>query len=274
MDAITEYRDGDLYYHHSLSPMPDAEGLTFRAHVHERYELYYFLAGQGSMVVEGTAVPMVPGTCLLMHPGETHAMHIEAAFPYERMALLFGDRIFGGDPGGSIGGLIERRQARIVYDADSFILGALRLIGQAKEQERRRIAAAALTLILTRIAQSGEVIEKTEQPAGDLLVGEIIGYVNGHLGEAWTLDTLAAALYREKSYLNRRFKAALGTTIMDYANKKRLIAARQNLYLSGNVSAAFEGSGFNDYSAFWRQYKRMFGVTPTADLADWRRSRG
>ena len=46
------------------------------------------------MSVEGAAMYMESGDCLLMRPAETHAMHINPEQPYERMALLFQSSVF------------------------------------------------------------------------------------------------------------------------------------------------------------------------------------
>ena len=71
MSALFEYRSDQIYCHHSLDERPEAE--RFQIHVHETPEVYCFLSGSGSFLVEGTNYPLCPGDILLMRPAETSA---------------------------------------------------------------------------------------------------------------------------------------------------------------------------------------------------------
>ncbi|MGN1121028.1 MAG: helix-turn-helix domain-containing protein, partial [Eubacteriales bacterium] len=82
----------------------------------------------------------------------------------------------------------------------------------------------------------------------------------------WTLDQLAERLYRDKAYLNRRFKNVVGTSIWDYTIQKRINNAQRTLYRNGSIQEAFKASGFHDYSTFFRNYTKIAGITPSDDL--------
>ena len=266
LSILCEYRDREIYFHHSRSEHPRADNLSFSAHFHDCWELYYFISGEGYMSVEGAAMYMESGDCLLMRPAETHAMHINPEQPYERMALLFQSSVFSCQLAPLAARLDTYKHARVCR-SDDFIRCCLELIVNAADSERRAVIVSMLGAMISRLSQSSSPVERPDIYGHDRLTGEIIAFVNEHLFCDWNLDTLAAALYRDKSYLNRHFKRAVGATICDYAKKKRLIAARQHMLLHRSVAAGFSKSGFGDYSTFWRQYKRMFGCSPTDDLA-------
>ena len=173
------------------------------------------------MSVEGAAMYMESGDCLLMRPAETHAMHINPEQPYERMALLFSDSVFSGQLAPLAARLDTYKHARVCR-SDDFIRCCLELIVNAADSERRAVIVSMLGAIISRLSQSSSPVERPDIYGHDRLTGEIIAFVNEHLFCDWNLDTLAAALYRDKSYLNRHFKSAVGTTICDYAKKKRL----------------------------------------------------
>ena len=60
----------------------------------------------------------------------------------------------------------------------------------------------------------------------------------------------------------RRFREETGTTIHSYLVGKRLMLARE-LILGGTAAKeAAARSGFSDYSAFSRAYKKEFGCSP------------
>jgi len=272
MDTLQEYRDTDLYFHHSLQVEPNPAGTSFQAHFHDRFELYYFLSGEGFMMVEGATYPLQPGMFLIMRPGETHAMHISPGKPYERIAVLFQDRIFTGE----LKGLCDFFAARplgssnAMLDDDGFVRTCLEHMLSAASKRLSAICNLAAILDFCR-AKSG--IEAVSHGPEQDLVREMISYIHSHLTENWNLDTLEAVFFHDKAYLNRRFRAVTGSSIWNYTIKKRIIAARQNLFLSDSVSQAFAASGFGDYSTFYRQYVAMFGISPAKDLAAYRQQK-
>ena len=96
-------------------------------------------------------------------------------------------------------------------------------------------------------------------------ITDIIRYLNEHLTEPVTLDELSGRFFISKYYMNRAFKKATGTTVMDYLIYKRIVMARQ-LMLNGFTAAdAANETGFGDYSTFYRAYKKVMGCRPGAD---------
>lgn len=69
-----------------------------------------------------------------------------------------------------------------------------------------------------------------------------------------------------KYYMNRAFKKATGTTVMDYLIYKRVIMARQLILNGHTASDAAAQSGFGDYSTFYRAYKKLMHHAPSEDL--------
>ena len=51
-------------------------------------------------------------------------------------------------------------------------------------------------------------------------------------------------------------------SIHKYVLEKRLILANKKIRQSVNPTVAASECGFADYSGFYRQYKKMFGVSP------------
>ena len=51
-------------------------------------------------------------------------------------------------------------------------------------------------------------------------------------------------------------------SIHKYVLEKRLILENKKIRQSVNPTVAASESGFADYSGFYRQYKKMFGVSP------------
>lgn len=61
----------------------------------------------------------------------------------------------------------------------------------------------------------------------------------------------------------RKFKEETGYTIHSYIVSKRLFLARSLLSQGAPVMKAASQSGFRDYTAFVRAYKKQFGAPPS-----------
>ena len=89
-------------------------------------------------------------------------------------------------------------------------------------------------------------------------------YIEKHYTEKFSLDTLAAELFVNKSYLLRAFKENTGKTLLEYHNYIRCNAARK-LLTRPELSISFISSsvGYCTSSHFTRVFKKIFGYTPS-----------
>ena len=97
----------------------------------------------------------------------------------------------------------------------------------------------------------------------DRTVMEAVKYIDGHIGGDLSIETIAAHLHVSPSYLSCLFKKNMLIPIHKYILNKRLILANTKILSSTpSVSAAME-CGFSDYSNFYVQYKKRFGISPS-----------
>ena len=75
-----------ILFHHTVSgeATPD-----FALHCHAEYEIYFYIRGDVSYLVEGQAYPLEPHSMLLLAPGTFHGVRIDSDAPYERYCLHF-----------------------------------------------------------------------------------------------------------------------------------------------------------------------------------------
>ncbi len=106
-------------------------------------------------------------------------------------------------------------------------------------------------------------------PLEDLFVGKAVDYISVHAGSAITVAQVAKACGTSRRYLERRFKALTGRTILEAIHAKRL-AAVQELLRNPALSIteiAFE-TGFNNVSGLCELFRRTYGVS----MGAWRRA--
>ena len=94
-------------------------------------------------------------------------------------------------------------------------------------------------------------------------VVDIIQYINNHLTDEVSIDSLSKKFYISKYHMMRQFKSETGYTVGSYMNQKRLLMARELLKQGEPVTKVYLDAGFKDYSTFVRAYKNLFGETPS-----------
>ena len=94
---------------------------------------------------------------------------------------------------------------------------------------------------------------------------EMIRYLNEHICETITLEQLSSRFFISRHYINRIFRRATGTTVMQYVIYKRLALAQQMILRGKPSTQAAAESGFGDYSVFYRAYRKIYGHSPAED---------
>ena len=97
------------------------------------------------------------------------------------------------------------------------------------------------------------------------LAGQILAYVNEHLFEDISIQTIADAFYRSPSQVSRIFQQATGNSLWKYVTIKRLLSARALIQQGEPAAVAATACGFSEYSTFYRAYKSHFGHSPRDD---------
>ena len=272
MDILNEYLHGDIYLKHNTTEAPrDAE---FRMHLHDTCEIYLFVGGDVEYLVEGTVYPLKAGSMIILRPFESHKTKILSSCPYERYVLNFSPSMFDAiDP--------ERRLMRPflshkngqgnVYTKEELCgIDAEELFREAcysEDDDYGRILKIRSVLLKLLDAVNVAYLGRGNEMAPKSREAEMVAYVNSHLGEDVTVPQLAEHFYLSTSQFNRIFKVATGASPWSYITLKRLSAARERIRLGASVQNAFEASGFNDYSAFYRAYVKCFGNPPADDMA-------
>lgn len=259
---------------HSYSPKTDPS--LFERHCHNEYELLHVLQGEGSYIVEGTQYPLRANTLMLFRPQEYHYVCPSETTPYDRYVIHF-DGACPIDAAAQLPILSTQSvTSRGVYFSSQElmrrILPFFRMLddlpslsgglGVAGEETAARTVITQVLMLL-----SPEHMSENEACSNEL-VSRVIDYLNAHLTEPLSLELLAQEFFISKYYLCRIFRKYIGMPIITYLNTKR-IALAQNLLDEGVPAAeTAERVGFQDYSAFYRSFRRQTGHAPA-----WRQTR-
>lgn len=119
------------------------------------------------------------------------------------------------------------------------------------------------------IQTSVDYMEATQNQEG--VVGEVKKYINAHLGEDLSRNTLAELACLNPNYLARLFRNKTGTSLVDYITKKK-IEKVQKLLLTTDLSVteiALE-LGYTNMPYFSKVFKKEAGCSPV----EYRKNKG
>lgn len=259
------YRDDNTYLHHTLTLDPTTDDLTFKSHSHNMVEVYYFLRGNARFVIEGNIFTLERGNVLVMASGQTHHLLLEPSTAYERMALLIDsaavppeyesliEQVYHG------ANLFELTKREQIWFEESFAF-----ITKSSEDVQKNLVSSFASMVFSLLSTKLKHIN--EPQIEDDIIKKTINYINKNLSKELSLQIIADALYCSRVTLNRKFREIMGCTVWEYVIRRRIYSARQRLFLGGSVTDAYQKSGFNDYSSFFRAYKKVIGISPAEDL--------
>lgn len=269
---VEEYNFDNIYIRHAIDEHPDVK--TFSMHLHERCEIYLFISGNVSYLVEGSTYSLGKNSLMIMSPVESHMPQINKSDKYERYVinfpLSFADFI---DPEGRLMTAFRERPIGVnnmfqPTEINTTLIYSyfLDMFKETDDYNRQLTTKSHLISMLDMINRA--LSQKTNHPRMPQSISEhIVLYVNNHLFDDLSIPALANRFFLSTSHFNRIFRNATGAAPWEYITKKRLTVAKdllQNNIPSQSVSIQ---CGFKDYSTFYRAYKKHFGHSPNEDTA-------
>ena len=243
-------------------------------HYHTFHKIIEFLGGESGYGVEGKQYLLQPGDLVLVPQGCIHRPEAEPNAPYERRILYLSPEFLRRAGGGcDLAACFDRAREEfrfVVHPADGTGGGQLTALEHAEREDAfgRELLAQSLLfqfLIGLNRAMADDLLQYAKPAAYDRKIEAILRYLSEHLTEPVSIDDLAARFFVSKYHMMRQFRAQTGYTIHGYLTGKRLMRARAMIAAGTPVLQASEESGFGDYSAFLRAYRKQFGAAPNQE---------
>ncbi len=239
-------------------------------HMHDNYEIYSFLSGDAEYYVEGSRYPLECGDIILIRKSESHQLVPKSNAPYSRSVINFDVPFLKEfDPSNRFMQMFNDRPLGKFnhYPATLFPENNwqyyLKKIVESQDKERQ---FAYLLPLLAELSDCYDIVKNSTDhlPVSDQITS-IIRFINQNLQNELSLSLLCEYFYLSKAHLNRIFKQATGSTVWNYILIKRLMLARERLLSGTAPTNVYSQCGFQDYTTFYRAYKKQFGVSPKQD---------
>lgn len=279
---MEEYRDsvksGYLLEKFRLFHLKDKKPKEYEYHYHDFHKLLWFISGNVEYHIEGKAYKLEPHDILLINSGQIHKPFIGTDEPYERYVFYISKEFLEehSEKESSLDlcfQMAHKEEGSVVRlsPSDSGLLfETVRLLEQAEKEQAyasemyRRILFLKLLIELNRCCvRSCDVFHKMARY--DKKIVEMIHYINDHLKEELSIESISSHFYLSKYHMMRKFKEETGYSMHQYIVEKRILAAR-NMILSGTpATTACMECGFKDYSTFSRAYRKLLNRIPSDD---------
>jgi len=265
---------GYLLENFRLFHLKDRRAQTVEPHYHEFDKLVLLLSGAVDYTIEGICYRMQPGDLLFVRHHDIHRPVISPEGVYDRIVLWISpeylERSSLADEPLEL--CFERTSAgrNCLYrpEADNAlrIRRAAQALERALEEDRfgrETMVHACFLQLMVECARCALGEQSRVSADVDPKIDEVIRYVNLHLNEELSVDTLASMCFLSRYYFMRRFKETTGYTVHTYIRQKRLAAAVEYMEDGGNVTEAAMEVGFSEYSSFLRAFRKEYGVSPS-----------
>ena len=230
--------------------------LLWESHCHAKFELIAVIDGGISVTLEGRNYRLGRGEAIAIPPLCYHAIKANKAGVYKRLTVLF-------DQSAIPDVLAPRFLGKSIplNNLSTYITGELQRICTDKDKNfYASLAESFMTEILYTLARAAENRIGNER---DELLEKIILYVDENLCRSILLDDIATHTSRSKSSVCHLFEEKMKISPKQYILQKKLAYATQLINSGTPPTVAAARIGYDNYSNFYKIYKKHYGVSPT-----------
>ncbi len=235
----------------------------------------FFIRGKGNINIEGASYEFNEGDVIMLNPSEFFLCNIDNNILHERITLITNVNAVNAFPGDSIDLFSafynrEKREGNILsaevvkkHGIDKLFYELLE-IERGSFQTKETLAMCKMMEILCKIGETRE--DSTNVGVERSLVGpfieSVLHYVEKNFTEDITIGTIAEYFGVHRSYLSHEFNRQMGISLWNYIIMRRLYKFNSLMTANGSAEEVAYKVGFNNYSNFFRLYKKHMQMTP------------
>ena len=255
--------------HRDISYAPE----KLQLHSHSFYEIIFCESGNLQYLIADKRYHIHAGDIILVPPGISHRplFYSEMQEPYSRIVLWINSDFFQSVaklcPPDLYEMLRSREHCLLRTEGTSFkYLDAYFKQGLQESRNQAPLWEAALcgnTLILLSHLSRALISTQDSFPAEKHeIIDQIIAYLEKHYADKITLNDTAHKFHISTSTLTKLFLNKLGISFYHYVTQRRLINSKLKIEEGSSMEEAALSCGFCDYTAFYRAFKKEYGISP------------
>ena len=248
---------------HSVQLMPKDNEHAYGRHFHETCELLMLITGDACYNIDGNNYALKPYDVLLIPPSTYHFLIPLSNEPYESYVINIKVPFVGKErlqklfsPPYIINILNDSMLRRMFSMLDYYFENYSRT--DFKEASEHLLGEILICLSY----KPKEEIDSVFAAGNNPLISRITAFVSENLDQDLNADMIAKHLNFSRSYVQNQFSEVMGIGLKQYINQKKIYAAHADIQNGLSPNEAARKYCFQDYSGFFRQYKKILGFSP------------
>ena len=247
--------DGERFHLEYKEDRIDRE-LLWESHCHAEFELISVLEGDVSIILEGFPYRLTDHCTAIVSPLRYHTIRANRHGSYRRITALFD---LSAVPEVLRPHFLHKDASLPIFSSDA----AKELRTVALSDDPAFYAPLTDGLMIRLLYGDAAAGRGSEPQEIDETLGALLAYVNAHIGEQITLSDLAVHVARSSSAVSHLFREKMGVSPKQYILQKKLALAEQMIRSGMPPTVAAVEIGYDNYSNFYRMYKKQLGVSPS-----------
>ncbi|NGZ76872.1 AraC family transcriptional regulator [Saccharibacillus alkalitolerans] len=227
--------------------------------------LYYVTEGEGAVTLDGIRHEPRAGQLFIIPAGTRQARYTPRGNPYSRYFCHF-DAWIGDWPlfqAGSAFQIADVTEPALIEGLFEEMIAQSEHTGPFAVLRVKACLLQLLSYCLERGNQAG-FMERFMQENERGKLARVLEHIDGRLQEPLEVETLAELVHLHPNYFIPYFKKQMGTTPMNYVQRKRIELARRLLTSTDTGIAAIADRVGMEPAHFSRTFKKATGVSPSA----------
>lgn len=242
-------------------------------HHHDFYEILYIKKGKFKFIVDEKRYDISPGDMIIISPSTLHVLEQMPSDYCERVVINVGENYIKKlsteqtDLLNIFKKIDESKNYRITFKnevrkkLDNYLEILLSTQG-SNEYGKDLLYKIKFTQLLLLINTNHESNEDNEIFYENITTSKTIEFITKNLNKPLTIDDIANHLNLSPSTISHTFKEQTGMSIYKYITKKKMILAKKLIKENYSFNEIYQLCGFNDYTSFFRCFKKEFNITP------------
>jgi len=243
-------------------------------HYHEFFEVFYFVSGHVDYIVGDKVFHLQSDDLLFLPPNILHnPVFRDFEVPYERYVLWISvpalKQLLSIDP--ELERIFDSPHPPMYLLRNQASQGSFRPIFASLEktlEQKNPLSTAQLKLlVLQLILEYNQALwagsSAIHTGVRDSLITNVLHHIQNHLTEDLSLDAISRIFLIDKFNLSHMFKENMGISYHRYVIQQRLLLGKTLLVEGMPANKVCFACGFQDYSSFFRAFKREYHISPT-----------
>jgi AraC-like DNA-binding protein len=256
--------------------LKDQKKNEFEFHYHDFNKIIIFISGDVTYIIEGKSYKLKPWDILLVGRNDLHLPIISDAATYERM-ILWLNPVYLEEHNKNNCNLLncfelaKERKLNLIRTSKVDINSIKQNLSDLEEaihdtsfgsEILKNALFIQFMVKINRLFLGIDVNKGNDDIKYNPRIEEILSFINSNLEAELSIDLISNQFYLNKYYLMHLFKQETGYTLYNYIQKKRMIKASELIKNGLPAGEVCTLTGFDDYSAFVRAFKKEFHLSP------------